>query len=56
MERPISFKTVTVEFRDGIWVVRVINDDERSEREFSMEAHASSYADDERMRLGIYVP
>jgi hypothetical protein len=49
-------RAVHVTFRDGKWVVHVFDDDHSYEQEFGLEAHASAYADDERIRLGIYVP
>jgi hypothetical protein len=49
-------KAVYVEFRDGKWVVRVLDDADTLEREFILEAHAAAFADGQRMRLGIFVP
>ena len=36
--------------------VKVLDDDRGFEREFHLEAHAADFADDQRIRLGIYVP
>lgn len=51
-----SAKIVYVEFRDGKWVVCVLDDADTFEREFILEAHAAEFADDQRIRLGIFVP
>jgi len=51
---PVASRAVTVEFRDGKWIVGVLDDDERHEREFLIESHAISYADGQRLRLGIF--
>lgn len=59
MEQPntsLSARAVSIKHRDGAWIVEVINDEERHEREFVLEAHAASYADGQRIRLGIYTP
>lgn len=59
MEKPTRIspaKAVEVVFREGKWVVRVFADSEVEERDFALEAHANSFADGQRMRLGIYRP
>jgi hypothetical protein len=59
MDQPsnsISAGAVKVEFREGKWVVCVLDNDHVFEREFHLEAHAADFADDQRIRLGIYVP
>ena len=58
MDQPVNSpsRAVSVIFRNGKWVVRVFDDDDSHEQEFGLEAHASAYADDQRIRLGIYVP
>lgn len=35
------------------WVVVVIENDDETRREFSIEKHAHSYADGQRIRLGL---
>lgn len=59
MQQPQNYfqvNAVVVEFVDGKWVVKVTENQRVFEQEFGMEAHAISYADGQRMRLGIYRP
>lgn len=52
----MTAKTVEVEFRDGKWFVLVLDDNKQDEREFLFESHATSFADGQRMRLGLFSP
>jgi len=45
--------SVIIERRDDKYVVVVIEEDEVEERTFLMEAHAESYAEGQRIRLGL---
>ncbi|RYD75359.1 MAG: hypothetical protein EOP84_18420 [Verrucomicrobiaceae bacterium] len=45
--------SVAIECRDDKYVVVVIEDGEVAERTFILEAHAASYADGQRIRLGL---
>jgi hypothetical protein len=49
---PAAPTPVIVEFREGKWIVIVLEEDERHEREFLVQAHAISYAEGQRIRLG----
>ena len=51
---PHQTNAVTIELRDGEWVVQVFEDGEFSERSFKVERHAESFADGQRTRLKLY--
>lgn len=53
-QAPRQSNNVLVMMRDERWVVRVIEDGREYENVFLLEAHASSYADGQRMRLGLF--
>ena len=45
---------VNVARRGDQWIVEVVDNGQLHERAFMLEAHASSYADGQRLRLGLY--
>lgn len=45
---------VSVARRGDQWIVEVVDSGQFHIREFILEAHASSYADGQRVRLGLY--
>lgn len=49
----MPFHSVQVFQQDETWVVVVIENDDETRREFSVEKHAHSYADGQRIRLGL---
>jgi hypothetical protein len=46
--------SVQLEFQNEKWRVVIREDGQRYEYEFSVEVHARSFADGNRVRLGLY--
>lgn len=53
---PNHINAVRVTFREGRWVVEVLEPTGASEREFIYERHANAFAVGQRIRLGIDTP
>ena len=51
---PVPNSAVHIEVRDGKWIVRVFEDSNLFTREFIRESHAASFAEGQRIRLGLH--